>query len=290
MSLKIAAVIPTLNEGETLAAALEALLGGSERPDEILVVDGGSRDGTREVARRYPVTVLDNPKVHAAAARNVGLHHSQADVLAFTDADCRVAPTWVARLRARFAADTALDGLGGRLIPRTGANEIEAFSAKVFIHEVMCFSGSGHPVTRRQLRDGLITANCAYRRAALLRVGGFRDAFSNYGEDLDLMWRLLDSSRLAYDPELVVTHQFPNTRRRLIRKYIQYGIASSLLTRHHSRSPQIDWHLYRKLLANVRGAFWPGSSAHPHRLYVLQLGAHLTGKWLGSVRYRAINL
>lgn len=107
---RVSVIVPFFDSERTLAACVESLLvqedvGGSY---EILLVDNGSTDASAEIARQSPgVRLLEEPTRGAYAARNTGLRHATAPVLAFTDADCVVDRDWLAAV---------LDGFGD---PRT---------------------------------------------------------------------------------------------------------------------------------------------------------------------------
>jgi len=86
---KVSIVLPTLNERSFIRDCLDSLL-GQDYPavDEILVVDGGSTDGTRALVERTGgvVRLVDNPRVTAAAAMNVGLAAAANDLIVRADA------------------------------------------------------------------------------------------------------------------------------------------------------------------------------------------------------------
>jgi rSAM/selenodomain-associated transferase 2 len=89
--VKLSIIIPTLNEARYLTAAVEAVRARAIRgtPDEILVADCGSQDGTADLAARLGVCVVkeDPPLDSRAAALNAGAARATGDVLLFLDAD-----------------------------------------------------------------------------------------------------------------------------------------------------------------------------------------------------------
>ena len=218
--MRITVVIPTLNSEPTIGRALEAIYGGDRLPDEVIIVDGCSRDKTIKIAQNFPVRVYPNPLVHAAAARNIGIQEAHSEVIAFTDSDCVPQADWLARIVMNFDRDDGLAGVGGRMLPLPPVNEIEEFSGHVFLNEILRYPSTGGEIVGRALAGAFITANCAYRRESLLRIGGFRDEFGNNAEDIDLYWRLVGREHLYYDPEVIVYHSFPTTRWALARKGI----------------------------------------------------------------------
>jgi glycosyltransferase involved in cell wall biosynthesis len=296
MSLEpdITVIIPTLNSERFISRALHAIyVVGTLRPREVIIVDGGSKDSTIKKAREYPVAVFSAPKTSAATARNIGIKHSKGDIIAFTDADCVPHKNWLKNIFECFKNDPDLVGVGGKVLPLKPKNDIETFSAKVFLDEIMKFPNQAYKPCRKILPGSFITANCAYRRRALLEIGGFNEFFKNNGEDVDLFWRMIDRypGRLLYDPSIIVYHSFPDTLLKLVRKYFQYGIASSKLAKFHLKTPTIDFFIYRKLFKSFIKSLIPSNMARKNTfLYVVQLTSHILGKVYGSFMVRKLNI
>lgn len=85
--MNISVIIPVLNEAQTIADTLRALL--PLRPHQVLVVDGGSADGTREIAAGFDVQVLAAERGRARQM-NCGASRASGDVLLFLHADTRL--------------------------------------------------------------------------------------------------------------------------------------------------------------------------------------------------------
>jgi rSAM/selenodomain-associated transferase 2 len=123
--MRISVVIPVLNEERTIEAALAALR--RLHPDEVIVVDGGSTDRTREICAASDVRALSAPRGRANQM-NVGVRAATGDVLLFLHADTRLPDSALDDIRAalrhpacvggRF--DVRLDG-GGWLLAVIGA-------------------------------------------------------------------------------------------------------------------------------------------------------------------------
>src|SRR6185436_1394704 len=106
---RTAVIVTVLDEAGTIEALLESLAAQRCPPDEVVIVDGGSRDGT--LARleawreRLPLRVLCEPRATIARGRNVAIAATTASTIAVTDAGVRLASDWLANLLARMSTD-----------------------------------------------------------------------------------------------------------------------------------------------------------------------------------------
>jgi mycofactocin system glycosyltransferase len=166
----------------------------------VIVVDDGSRVPVPGALRRH---VPGGP----GAARNTALPHVTTELVAFLDSDCLPPPDWVERLAGHFA-----DPRVAAVAPRVaGLLDLGAWPAEV---------GPGRRVAY------VPSAALIVRRAALGRF----DPDLRFGEDVDLIWRLVDAGwRVRYDPRVVVRH---HDGRRLVKRF-RYGTSAAPLARRH---------------------------------------------------------
>jgi glycosyltransferase involved in cell wall biosynthesis len=288
--MRYSVVIPARNSARALGTTLDALFAGSRQPDEILVIDGCSHDGTPDVARRRGVPVVVNEKRHVAAARQLGVTTATGDVVAYTDSDCIPSPDWLQRIAARFDEYPDLDGIGGRVFLATPRNEIQRYSAEVF-ETIMQFPERELFVTRKGMAGSFAGANCAYRKQTLLAAGGFRDEFTNHAEEIDLFWRLIDrGAQLLFDPLLRVEHlEYADSLSRLVLTNFNYGFASTKLAKYHI-GPQIDLRLYGVWLRSAAATVNPLRRDPWAPLRCLQIGSFIAGKICSSALLRTFNL
>ena len=99
-------IIPTKNCAHVLEDCLKSLREQIE-PVNIIVVDANSKDGTREIARKYRATLIDEPPSDVKGSRravacNEGLRNSNSELVAFLDSDTEVPPTWSRDMVAYF--------------------------------------------------------------------------------------------------------------------------------------------------------------------------------------------
>jgi glycosyltransferase involved in cell wall biosynthesis len=103
--MKVTLISTVLNCADRVAPFLESLDAQTRRPDEVIVVDGGSSDGTADRFRADDrITVIEVPGANIAAGRNVAIANATHEVIAVTDADCELEPGWLAAIVAPIEA------------------------------------------------------------------------------------------------------------------------------------------------------------------------------------------
>ncbi len=240
-------VVCTRNGERTLAATLSHLqrqsLDGSRY--EIVVVDDGSTDRTAEVARSHDARVvrLGRPE-GLAAARNAGVSASRGAVIAFTDADCEPAESWLEALLSCFS-DARLEGVGGRVLPACSNGFLRRYlqarnPLTPLPAELLRSAGLGYrlalylrsvvrpapePLAGAQLYSP-VGANMAFRKDSIVSLGGFDPALTFGFEEEDLCrrgHRRARGLRLRYEPAAVVVHRFDPRWRDSLRRARAYG-------------------------------------------------------------------
>lgn len=184
--------------------------------------------------------VYGNPGGNISLARNIGLRASQGDVVAYIDDDAMAEPTWARRLAETFL-DPSIVAATGYTLGRNGislqwgAAEVDAtgldhplpLAMETLVH-------SGAP--KRAIKP--VGTNCAFRRATLMQVGGFDEAYQFYLEDADIGLRLAAHGRTAVVPGAQVHHGFAASERRLANRMptdlSQIGASSQVFLRRHA--------------------------------------------------------
>lgn len=236
---RVSVIIPAFNAETTLGRCLTALGEQTRPPDEIIVVDDGSTDGTSELARRHGVLLVRQANAGAAAARNAGAQAACGDFLLFTDADCAPASDWVAAMLAPFA-DTAVAGAKG--VYETTQQELVARFVQIEYEDK-------YDRMREQSRiDFVDTYSAAYRRDTFLQAGGFDSAFPSASvEDQEFSFRLAQAGHwLAFVPDARVNHIHDRTLVEYVGRKFWIGYWKALVTRRYpsklfrdSHTPQV---------------------------------------------------
>ncbi len=211
-------VVPVLNAASTLGDALTGLLHQIDTPDksETIVVDGGSTDDTREIARKFNVTLLETRKPGVAAARNLALSNSSGDVFVELDADSTPTRRWLSELVSPFL-DSQVVLAGGLTLD---------FRAETPSQRYVAASGIHSPQTNvlRQIIPFVPGGNFAVRREAAVGISGWDEQFLS-GDDVEFSYRLLKAypTKIRFVPTAVLLHRNRRTDGELRAQAWNYG-------------------------------------------------------------------
>ncbi|MBU2051863.1 glycosyltransferase, partial [Patescibacteria group bacterium] len=85
--MKASLIITTLNEAETIKPLLESIANQTLIPDEVIIIDAGSNDGTRAIIKKFSqVKLINQPGLNRSQARNLGIKLAKNKIIAVTDA------------------------------------------------------------------------------------------------------------------------------------------------------------------------------------------------------------
>jgi GT2 family glycosyltransferase/DNA-binding beta-propeller fold protein YncE len=224
---KVSVVVCAYDAAGTIEECLTSLAALTYPDVEIIVVNDGSRDATSAIARAQAgVRVIDVPRGGLSVARNVGLAAASGEIVAYTDADVRVDPDWLNYLvHTLLTVDVV--GVGGpNVVP-----EDDGWMAQCIARAP---GGPTHVLLDDRVAEHVPGCNMAFRRDALLSIGGFNPVFVRAGDDVDVCWRLqARGHRLGFAPAALVWHRHRTTMEGFWRQQVGYGEAEAWLHVQH---------------------------------------------------------
>lgn len=231
----ISVVIPVLDMATTIGPCLDALLAQSlpAAQFDVIVVDNGSTDGTPEVVRAYPVTLLHEPAAGACHARNRGIAAARGACIAFTDADCVPSRGWLAAIARGMTSDDVDIVAGPLAVLDPDASVLSQYSAslgqyapeRTLAHPTFPYAATGNLCVRRELFDA---------------VGVFNPAFPTY-DSAEFFWRLKQRGpiRARVERRALVFYRTRSSVSAFVRQNYGYGLGAGRLMRQADRTGRL---------------------------------------------------
>lgn len=217
--LRVSLVATVLNEAETLSEWWRSILSQTRLPDEAVVVDGGSRDGTAERLRElaaeapFPVRVEVLPGSNIARGRNHAISLASHPVIAVTDAGCVLDQRWLENLVVPFREDPEVRLVAGFYLP-LARSWFEAVSACVTL-----------PLPDEVREDRFLPSSrsLAFRREVWEKAGGYPE-WLNIGEDMyfNHRWKELGIKHRLRRDAVALWRMRPDLPS-LLRQYFRYA-------------------------------------------------------------------
>jgi GT2 family glycosyltransferase len=223
----VSIIVCSYNGAKTLAECLESL-GRIDYPNyEVILVDDGSTDNTREIAARFPNVRYVHQTNHGLShARNHGAALAKGEIFAYTDSDCMADPDWLYYLLSTLLGGKYA-GVGGPNVSPPAQNWVQACVAAAP-------GGPSHVLLTDTIAEHIPGCNMAWYRWAFESVGGFDPEYHKAGDDVDFCWRVQQAGHdIAFSPTAIVWHHRRFTLRAFRKQQEGYGEAESLLRFKH---------------------------------------------------------
>lgn len=208
-------IVPVRDGAATIGALLDALAEQTV-PAGVVVIDNGSSDATADIARAHrsrPV-VVHEPQPGSYAARNRGLaERGEADVIAFTDADCRPEPDWLEAAIGHL--EGGADLVGGRVVPEATPDPTvwERYDRGIYLDQQLNVESDGFAAT----------ANLVVRREVSDAIGPFDGSLRSSGDREWTERAVRHGFRLVYAHDAVVRHRPRTTAGEVWRLFRRLG-------------------------------------------------------------------
>ncbi len=198
--LSVTAVIPCYNGSRFIGEAIEHMLNQTRAPDEVIVVDDGSTDGSYEIIRGYTqVKVIRHTRnLGLPAARNNAWQAARGDIIVYVDVDAYAESGLIENILAEYTSEK-IGGVGGAGYEVRSDNAPNLWRGKYLSQNL-----GPERVENPEFLYGICSS---YRKSVLQELGGFDPLFATNGEDVDLSIRVRQKGyTLVYTPYAEVRH------------------------------------------------------------------------------------
>jgi glycosyltransferase involved in cell wall biosynthesis len=232
---EISVILPVLNEEKYLEDAVNAILAQRYTGKiEVILAVAPSDDRTLEIAQRLHmndprVVIVENPSGRTAAGLNRAIAASQYSIIVRVDGHANI-PNNYCELVSEILETTGAVNVGG-VMAAEGVSLFEKSVARAMRSPLGVGASRFHTGGEAGEVDTVYLG--AFRKEALLAVGGFDERFTR-AQDWELNFRLRQAGGVVYfDPRLVVTYRPRSTVKTLAKQYFEYGRWRRVVSRRH---------------------------------------------------------
>ncbi len=237
---KISVIISTYNRAQLITGAIDGVLKQTYRDFEIIVVDDGSTDGTKEILKSYQDKIRYYYQKYrgVSAARNRGIQEAMGEYIVFTDDDVIVDPHWLGSLELCFR-ENRCDAVGGRVLPIYPddtplwvKNNPTKISGGVVIYDY-----GEETIIHDPSRYRFIGANFAFRKQIFDECGCFREDLKYggriaLGEDIEFIERIMKKNKILYYCGKAVIYHPVDIKRLTLRHVARWSMALGCFSAH----------------------------------------------------------
>lgn len=216
---RVSVIVTVLNERASIATLLESLRTQTLPPDEVVIVDGGSTDGTLEELEAsagksaWPLLVLSRPGANISVGRNVAIEAAAGPIIASTDAGVRLEPSWLENLIAPIVGGATARVTAGFFV----ADPVGAFETALGA-ATLPTAGEIDPLSFLPS-----SRSVAFYKADWRSAGGYPE-WLDYCEDLVFDFRLMEEAGAAmFAPEAVARFRPRPSLRAFWKQYFRYA-------------------------------------------------------------------
>ena len=239
----VTVIVPMYNEERYILNCLDAILSQDyQGPMEVLVIDGGSTDNSRQIVHRVmgesriPIRLLYNPKRIVPASLNIGIRSAQGDIVVRVDAHAVIGKDYV-RKCVEYLQSSGADNVGGLMRPVQNQTRIGQAIALAMSCPFGVGTGKFHYSEREEFVDTVYLG--AFRKSTLLALGGYDETFLR-NQDYELNYRIRQAGGKILLTPAIKSHYYTRASlKKLWSQYFQYGFWKVQMLRKHPHSARV---------------------------------------------------
>ena len=248
----VSVILTILNEGENIRVLLDALQQQTQKPDEIVIVDGGSTDGSISIINDYNekhgnISLYIEPGVNIAKGRNLAIEFARNDLLAVTDGGCRPEPDWLRAL----------------ILPLVEYENVSAVAGKIVVESVSDFEYCSGLLSTPKFDEsnssqrGMFYGRCsAFRRSLWEQVGGYPEWLYTAEDSLFAIAAKESGLRAVYAEDAILHWRPRPNLSKTAKMFYLYGRGNGRINWGSATGSWYWLRYYALLLASFVMGFW----------------------------------
>jgi len=233
----VSIIIPCRNEKKHIGQCLDSII-AKDYPHEnleVLIVDGMSEDGTRDIIKKYIrehsfIKLLDNPEKITPVAMNIGIKRAKGDIVILVNAHSILDSSFL-RYSMEYLAKTGAEAVGGMLNTINDSCSLVAQAIPLAADSIF---GAGGKRYRTRTEEGWVKDTipyCAYPKKIFEEIGVIDEDLVR-GQDAEFNYRILrHGGRIYYTPKIKSYLHIRPTFKKLWKQHFQYGCFKPLVTK-----------------------------------------------------------
>lgn len=214
---KITLISTVLNDEKGIKDLLDALICQTIQPNEIIIVDGGSKDNTLAILETYRVhfnqlKILQANNTNISQGRNLAILNASNSIIAVTDAGCRPDENWLFEITKPLFENEEIDAVSGKVIPET-STILEYYSGLLSL-----------PDHSTKEQEFLFYGRCsAFRKSLWEKVGGYPEWLYTAEDSLFALSAKKHCFSIVHNPNAVIFWRPRNSLRKIAKMFYLYG-------------------------------------------------------------------
>jgi cellulose synthase/poly-beta-1,6-N-acetylglucosamine synthase-like glycosyltransferase len=235
-NILLSIVVPCRNEEKYIGECLSSIVKNDYPKNklEVLVVDGMSEDGTREIIKEYSkknafVTLIDNPKKITPVAMNIGIKESRGDYVLILSSHSKIGKNFL-RINLESIEKYAVDCVGGILITLSANNSLTSKAIAFAISNPFGVGNSYFRIGSKESKYVDTVPFGCYRKEVFKKIGFFDEELIRNQDDEFNMRLIKNDGKILLVPDIVSYYYARDSIVKLWKMYFQYGYFKPLVS------------------------------------------------------------